>query len=91
MKSFHKPAGFAFAACAAALAGIMARGVPAQQLDISQTPLASASDLAVLPNLLFLLDDSGSMMFDTLPDHTERVQGGNERRYWHRNFNCKPK
>jgi type IV pilus assembly protein PilY1 len=91
MKSFHKPAGFAAVACVAALAGIMAGSAPAQQLDISQTPLASASNLSVLPNLLFLLDDSGSMMFDTLPDHTERVQGGAERRYWHRNFNCKPK
>jgi len=91
MKSFHKPAGFAFAAGVAALAGIAARSVPAQQLDISQTPLASASNLSVLPNLLFLLDDSGSMMFDALPDHTERVQGGSERRYWHHNFTCKPK
>jgi hypothetical protein len=78
--------------CIAVLAGVMARGATAARpLDISQAPLASASNLSVLPNLLFLLDDSGSMMFDTLPDHTERVQGGAERRYWHRNFNCKPK
>ena len=63
----------------------------AQSLEIAQTPLASASNLAVLPNLMFILDDSGSMMFDALPDHTERVQGGSERRYWHHNYTCKPK
>ena len=63
----------------------------AQTLDIAQTPLASASNLSVLPNLMFILDDSGSMTFDALPDHTERVQGGSERRYWHENYNCKAK
>jgi len=76
---------------AVALACLHASDCDTQVLDIAQTPLASASNLAVLPNLLFILDDSGSMMFDSLPDRTERVQGGAERRYWHENFNCKPK
>jgi type IV pilus assembly protein PilY1 len=61
------------------------------QVDIAQTPLVSAANLTVLPNLMFILDDSGSMTFDALPDHTERVQGGSERRYFHENYNCKPK
>jgi type IV pilus assembly protein PilY1 len=76
---------------ACTLASLCASQSSAQTLDIAQTPLASASNLSVLPNLLFILDDSGSMMFDALPDHTERVQGGAERRYWHENYNCKPK
>ena len=37
--------------------------------DISQTPLVVASPNAVKPNLLFVLDDSGSMGFDFMPDH----------------------
>ena len=51
-----------------AAAGLWSLPAPAQVTDMSQTPLASASNLTVLPNVLFLLDDSGSMMFDVLPD-----------------------
>ena len=81
MKVFHNSAGFAAALCAVAtLAGPCVGSAGAQTLDLAQAPLASAANLAVLPNLLFLLDDSGSMMFDALPDNTERAQGGAERR-----------
>src|SRR5215471_11393075 len=37
--------------------------------DISNVPLASASGSSVLPNLLFTLDDSGSMDSDYNPDY----------------------
>ncbi|WP_271010388.1 pilus assembly protein [Paucibacter sp. B51] len=37
--------------------------------DISSTPLVVASPNAVQPNLMFVLDDSGSMGFDFMPDH----------------------
>ncbi|MFN3303408.1 MAG: pilus assembly protein [Roseateles sp.] len=37
--------------------------------DVSQKPLIVANPDAVKANLLFILDDSGSMNFDFLPDH----------------------
>lgn len=37
--------------------------------DIATSPLASSSSLSVLPNILFTLDDSGSMGWDFLPDY----------------------
>lgn len=37
--------------------------------DISASPLVTSSNAAVLPNLQFILDDSGSMLFDYLPDY----------------------
>lgn len=37
--------------------------------DISSAPLVTSSTAAVLPNLQFILDDSGSMLFDYLPDY----------------------
>lgn len=36
--------------------------------DISNSPLASSSSTAVKPNLMFILDDSGSMGWEYLPD-----------------------
>jgi type IV pilus assembly protein PilY1 len=78
----------AFAGALTALAAVQAQ---AQTTDISQTPLASASNLSVLPNLMFLLDDSGSMMWDFIPDNTERVLPSSERRYFSNNHTCKPK
>ena len=42
----------------------------AAQTPISQTPLATAATAAtVLPNVMFLLDDSGSMAWDYMPDN----------------------
>ena len=48
---------------------IGSQGLHAGTTDISQTPLVVASPNAVKPNLLFVLDDSGSMGFDFMPDH----------------------
>lgn len=36
--------------------------------DIAQVPLTTSAPNAVLPNLMFVLDDSGSMDWDFLPD-----------------------
>jgi len=52
------PAAALIAACAA----------QAGTTDISNTPLSSSASATVLPNLMFVLDDSGSMGFDWLPD-----------------------
>jgi len=57
--------------------------------DISNAPLASAGNSVVKPNLLFILDDSGSMTFDAMPDNAETQQGASERKYWDTSFNCK--
>jgi hypothetical protein len=63
---FHvaRQCGFALAlalACGSALAA---------QTDISNTPLSSIGS-AVLPNVMFVLDDSGSMSWDHLPDYVD--------------------
>jgi len=42
--------------------------------DIANTPLVVASPNAVQPNLIFVLDDSGSMDFDFMPDHVAGAQ-----------------
>lgn len=42
--------------------------VQAEDVKVSQVPLSKASAQAVAPNLLFILDDSGSMAFDYTPD-----------------------
>lgn len=48
---------------------LLAPSAEAGPTDISQSPLIVASPSAVKPNLMFILDDSGSMNFDFLPDH----------------------
>ena len=61
----------------AALAGALgwaAAPVQAQLTDISTTPLSSSASLAVLPNLLFTLDDSGSMSQDYVTDNVGMTQ-----------------
>lgn len=40
----------------------------ASTVDISSTPLANSSASVVKPNLMFILDDSGSMDWDFMPD-----------------------
>ncbi|HEX4984926.1 MAG TPA: PilC/PilY family type IV pilus protein [Burkholderiales bacterium] len=48
---------------------LLAAGVAgAATTDIATTPLASSASASVLPNLMFVLDDSGSMAFNYLPD-----------------------
>ena len=49
--------------------GMLAISTQAAETDIAQTPLVVATPNAVQPNLMFVLDDSGSMGFDFMPDH----------------------
>jgi len=63
----------------------MAGSSLAQLTDISNAPMSSASSIQVLPNLLFTLDDSGSMAQDYNPDNT----GVNSYDDWTQSFNCK--
>jgi type IV pilus assembly protein PilY1 len=53
------------AACALALACVSGQ---AAQTDIAPAPMAQASTAVVKPNLMFILDDSGSMDRDYMPD-----------------------
>ena len=62
---------FARALPAAAL--IAACAAQAGTTDISNTPLSSSASASVLPNLMFVLDDSGSMGFDWLPDVVDDI------------------
>src|SRR5258708_40108993 len=43
--------------------------------DISNGPLGSAAGSGFLPNLLFILDDSGSMASDYNPDYVNDNKG----------------
>ncbi len=51
-------------------------------LDISNTPLASSGNDQAKPNILFVLDDSGSMDSDDMPDNLGTSTVG------YRNFSC---
>lgn len=53
----------------AALLAAAAQFSNAAVIDVAQSPLIVASQDSVKTNLLFILDDSGSMNFDFLPDH----------------------
>ncbi|MFT7723133.1 MAG: PilC/PilY family type IV pilus protein [Roseateles sp.] len=57
-------------ALALLLAGAALPPAGAATTDISQQPLIVANPDSVKANLLFIIDDSGSMGFDYLPDHT---------------------
>ena len=65
-----------------AAALLAAQGALAGTVTISSTPLATAGGGGVLPNLLFVLDASGSMDSDYLPDYVNdsnkcmRTSGG---------------
>jgi len=72
---------------ALAIAGIIALTAGSQAwaalTDLATAPLATSSGTAVRPNILFTLDNSGSMAWDFLPDYTG---GGMGTSYPH----CKP-
>lgn len=56
-------------ACLALCAGLAApHAAHAALVDLAQAPLASSTTTAVLPNIMFTLDDSGSMEWDFMPD-----------------------
>ena len=51
------------------LAGMVSQSALAAVTDISNVPLATGGGSTILPNLLFDLDDSGSMNWDFMPDY----------------------
>jgi type IV pilus assembly protein PilY1 len=70
---------FAYRLQAHALAILMAMGFyaapsTAQLTDIASKPLSSVNKTSVKPNILFVLDNSGSMGFDFMPDQTAGPQ-----------------
>lgn len=59
--------------------------------DIAPYPLATTSAVQAKPNLLFILDDSGSMDSDYMPDDmraTIRISGTNYYTYGYRSAQC---
>lgn len=65
------------------LPGLLLAALHAQAAvtDISSSPLVTSATTSVLPNVTFVLDDSGSMQWDYLPDwandnHCKNTSGG---------------
>lgn len=60
------------------VAGIALPGIAAHAAltDIANSPMASSSASAVKPNLMFILDDSGSMAWDYVPDAASNFDSG---------------
>lgn len=52
-----------------ASAGGLLASATAMATDIANSPLITSASDSVLPNIMFILDDSGSMNLDGLPDH----------------------
>jgi hypothetical protein len=48
----------------------------AELADLADVPLANSPSDAVLPNLMYILDDSGSMQWDYMPDNIQRTTTG---------------
>lgn len=53
-------------------------------LTLPDVPMATGSGIQVKPNILFILDDSGSMGWTHLPDHVENMAG----RYGYKSAQC---
>lgn len=68
--------GFARRLCAGLLAGALAPAALAQLTDIAPNPLTTAAPNQVKPNLMFILDDSGSMARDYMPDDVSDFDSG---------------
>lgn len=69
----------ATATCIAANMFLYAVQVGGATTDISQTPLSTysaQSSIVVKPNILFVLDDSGSMAWTYMPDWADDTPGG---------------
>jgi len=56
----------------------------AAPIDLATKPLATSTTSTVLPNLMFMLDDSGSMDWDYMPDDAKNFAG----RYGFNNSHC---
>jgi type IV pilus assembly protein PilY1 len=68
---------YAAALLAVAATGLLtARHAGAELADLATVPLANSPSDAVLPNLIYILDDSGSMAWNYMPDAVFRTSGG---------------
>src|SRR5882724_3156399 len=57
------------------LAMAIAAPARAELTDLANVPLATSPSDAVLPNLMYILDDSGSMFWDYMPDNVHVTSG----------------
>jgi type IV pilus assembly protein PilY1 len=60
----------------AALVGLGSQAAIAQLANLADVPLADAPSTAVLPNLMYILDDSGSMDWTYMPDNVQNMASG---------------
>jgi len=60
----------------AVLSLLFMQAAPAASTDIASFPLFTSSPTAVKPNILFVLDDSGSMASDYMPDDAPQSNSG---------------
>src|SRR5262249_5071255 len=67
-----------FSTCAALCLALACLADPAQSgpTDVSNVPLATSGGRSILPNLLFDLDDSGSMGLTFMPDYVSSNTSG---------------
>jgi type IV pilus assembly protein PilY1 len=75
----------------AAIAGVVSSlGALAGQTDVSQLPLITSAPQVVKPNLMFILDDSGSMSWSHMPDDAENFgqTGGGTKKYGYASAQC---
>ncbi len=80
-QSFRRILAAVLSVAAIALAPV--RHASAEIADIANVPLANSPSDAVLPNLMYVMDDSGSMAWNYMPDHIFRTSGGSVL------YNCK--
>jgi type IV pilus assembly protein PilY1 len=50
---------------------LLASGAAAAPTQLANSPISGASSVEISPNVMFVLDDSGSMAWDFLPDWAE--------------------
>lgn len=70
---YLKYAALSFVILGALASSVYKEPVKAGTLSLSSEPLATSSGLSVKPNLLFILDNSGSMAWHYTPDYLETV------------------
>lgn len=75
------------AACFWALFALFAV-LPAQATDISDVPLITSPNVQAKPNLMFVLDDSGSMAWDYMPDIMGSSGDGRTGKYGYWSSQC---
>ncbi|HSE00752.1 MAG TPA: PilC/PilY family type IV pilus protein [Burkholderiales bacterium] len=73
MKTANSVLSLGIAAALAAILGAKPGLTGAAQADLAQAPLGTSASATVLPNLMFILDNSTSMRSDNMPDEVDEV------------------